>query len=82
MTKFLPTGRQDMLACRRNTSPTDTRVFLVSAMLTPALERIGATLGAAGVIGTNIQVGDGRVSGNIVGPVCMGEHKATLTRAY
>jgi len=57
-------------------------VVLVSAMLAPALALIGEHLGVAGTVGTALEFVDGRCTGRVIPPVCMGADKARLTKEW
>ena len=77
-----PTAREDMIACLRDHVSAKHVVVLVSAMLKPALEILGQSLGAAGCVGTEIEMTDGHFTGRVLPPVCMGIEKDRLTRKF
>jgi len=55
-------------------------VAIVSATYSELLEIVGQRLGVLNVIGTNLEVIDGRYSGKIIKPLCFGENKAKLLK--
>jgi len=77
-----PTERKDILAKLRDHGAHGHVVILVSAMLTPPLQKLAAPLGAVGAIGTDIEIKDGHLSGKISPRVCMGIEKDRLTREF
>jgi HAD superfamily hydrolase (TIGR01490 family) len=77
-----PTARDDMLACLREHVAAKHPVFLVSAMLAPVAQRIGEPLGVTGVVGTEIELREGRLSGRVIPPACAGIEKDRLTRRF
>lgn len=77
-----PTAREDMLACLRDHVAAKHVVVLVSAMLKPALEILGQSLGVTGCVGTEIEMTDGHFTGRVLPPVCMGIEKDRLTRKF
>ncbi len=77
-----PTAREDMLALLRSHVNAGHVVVLVSAMLAPTLRILAEPLGAAGAIGTEVEVKDGEYSGKVSPRVCMGQEKDRLTREF
>ncbi len=77
-----PTAREDILAILRDHVAQGHVVVLVSAMLTPPLQKLAAPLGVSGAVGTDIEIKDGRLSGTISPRVCMGIEKDRLTREF
>jgi HAD superfamily hydrolase (TIGR01490 family) len=77
-----PTARADILAILRDHVARGHIVVLVSAMLTPALQKLAAPLGVTGAVGTDIEMKDGRLSGRVSPRVCMGIEKDRLTREF
>ncbi len=77
-----PTGRADMLAKLREHVAQGHVVVLVSAQLTPSLAKLGASLGVTGVVGTQVEMKDGRYTGKVSPRVCMGIEKDRLTREF
>lgn len=79
---ILPTARNDVVAvCREHIKQGDV-VVLVSAMLEPCLARIGNHLGVTGVVGSRIEIRDGRYTGSTIPPVIMGIEKDRQTRKF
>ncbi len=79
---LLPAARQDVMLRFKEHQAHGDAILLVSGMPVPCLERLGAALGAAGVIGTAIEVRDGRYTGRSIEPVMVGEHKGNAARAF
>jgi len=79
---ILPTGRADVIARCQEHRAQGHAVVLVSGILMPCLELIGAHLGAVGVAGTGLEVSDGRYTGRIVPPVIIGIEKDYQTRKF
>jgi HAD superfamily hydrolase (TIGR01490 family) len=77
-----PSARNDIIAILREHVAQGHAVILVSAMLRPVLQEIAKSLGATGVVGTQIEIKDARISGRIDSPVCMGAQKEQLARAF
>lgn len=57
-------------------------IVLVSAQLFPNLELLGELFNAHGLIGTKLEMKDGRCTGRIIPPVITGEDKDRSTREY
>ncbi len=57
-------------------------VMIVSATFSEFLEIIGQRLGVPDVIGTKLEVVDGRYTGNAVKPLCFGENKVELLKGF
>lgn len=79
---ILPTAQQDVVARLRDHVAQGHIVLLVSAMLAPMLKILGDALGVAGVVGTEIEFADGRFTGRVLPPVCMGAEKEQRTRQW
>jgi HAD superfamily hydrolase (TIGR01490 family) len=77
-----PTAQNNVLARLREHVAQGHIVVLVSAMLTPTLKILGDALDATGVIGTAIEFADGRFTGRVIPPVCMGVEKERLARKW
>ena len=77
-----PTARNDVIACLRERVAANHAVILVSAMLAPVLQKLGESLGATGTVGTEIEIRDGRFTGRVIPPACMGVQKDRLTRRF
>src|SRR3990172_7105452 len=56
-------------------------VVLVSAGPTPLTARIASQVGADLAVGTEPAMRNGRYTGGVVGPICLDEQKAALTRS-
>lgn len=57
-------------------------VVIVSATFSDLLEVVGQRLGVANVIGTRLEVIDGKYTGRLVKPSCFGENKTQLLREF
>lgn len=57
-------------------------VLIVSGMLKPCLDVIGKQLGVANLIGTQIEVRDGRYTGRVIPPIIKGPDKVKYTQAF
>lgn len=73
---ILPSGVRPVLECWERHRQLGHLLLIVSSGLTPCVERIGAHLGAAGVVGTNVEARNGRFSGRLASPVAIGHEKA------
>lgn len=79
---ILPTGNADVIARLKDHVARGHVVVLVSAMLAPTLKILGDALGVSGTVGTAIEFADGRFTGRVIPPVCMGVEKGRLTRQW
>jgi HAD superfamily hydrolase (TIGR01490 family) len=77
-----PTGLNDVIARLREHVAQGHAVVLVSAMLAPTLKVLGDGLNVTGTIGTEIEFANGRYTGRVIPPVCMGVEKAKLTKKF
>ncbi len=77
-----PTGMNDIIACLRDHVTQGHAVVLVSAMLAPTLEVLGENLGVTGTVGSQVEFVNGRYTGRVIPPVCMGVDKAKLTHKF
>jgi HAD superfamily hydrolase (TIGR01490 family) len=77
-----PTGNANVIARLKEHVARGHIVVLVSAMLTPTLKMLGEALNVTGVIGTSIEFANGRFTGRVVAPVCMGNAKGKLLRDW
>jgi HAD superfamily hydrolase (TIGR01490 family) len=55
---------------------------LVSGTPVPLLKRLAKDIGADHVVGTDLEVKDGRFTGRSNGPACIADDKVILTQAY
>jgi HAD superfamily hydrolase (TIGR01490 family) len=79
---LLPAVRPDVMERLEQHRARGDAVVLVSGMPTPCLERLGARLGVAGVVGSELEVRDGRYTGRPVLPVMVGADKGAATQAF
>ena len=79
---LLPTERKEVIARLREHQSKGHAVLLVSAQLTPSLEILGNLYEAHGVVGTQVEVKNGRYTGRIVPPVITGADKDRYARQY
>ncbi len=77
-----PTARNDVIDRLRQHVAQNHAVVLVSAMLAPTLARVGKPLGVTGTVGTEVELKDGKLTGRILPPACMGIEKARLTKKF
>lgn len=75
-----PIWRADALALIQEHKAAGDLIVLVSAGLTPLQEAIAKRVGADLAVGTQPEVRNGRYTGQLSGPVCINEQKATLTK--
>lgn len=78
--KLHPRFRPDMQRILREHIEHGHRVVLISGMLQPFLERVGRKVSADLCIGTALEKQGRYYTGQLCGPVCMGEEKAFLLR--
>jgi len=57
-------------------------VVIVSAAFSGLVEIVGQKLGVPNIIGTKLEVIDGKYTGRVVYPPCFGENKAKLLREF
>jgi HAD superfamily hydrolase (TIGR01490 family) len=79
---LLPTRRNDLLARLKKHQASQHRIVLVSGVFMPCLELIGGELGVADLIGTRIEVSDGKYTGRIIPPVITGKYKLPMVRRF
>ena len=79
---LLPTKRPDALARLYSHQAQQHRVILLSGVFNPCLELIGAQLGVTDVIGTRLEVREGKYTGSIVRPVVTGKDKLPMVREF
>ncbi len=81
-TFLAPYWRTEMLERLRQHRRQGDRVVLVSSAPEPLLDAIAQVVGAHTVVGTRPALRHGRYTGRSLTPVCIGPHKATLTRQH
>ena len=79
---LLPTQRTEVVARLRDHQANGHVVLLVSAQLTPSLEILGDLYQANGVVGTKVELKNGRYTGRFVPPVITGMEKDRYARQY
>jgi HAD superfamily hydrolase (TIGR01490 family) len=79
---LLPTERTEVIARLRGHQAKGHAVLLVSAQLTPSLEILGDLYHADGVVGTQVEVKNGRYTGRILPPVITGTDKDRYAREF
>ncbi len=72
--------RHEMLARVRQHRAEGHRIVLVSSAPEGFLQAVADTLEADEAVGTRFALADGRFTKEVVPPVCIGQHKATLTQ--
>ena len=58
------------------------QLVIVSGGLVPCLERIGTHLSAKGILGTRVEVIDGRYTGRVIEPVMIGDEKGQSAHRF
>jgi|WetSurMetagenome_2_1015567.scaffolds.fasta_scaffold72311_3 HAD superfamily hydrolase (TIGR01490 family) len=79
---LLPTQRKEVIGRLRDHQARGHAVLLVSAQLTPSLEILGDLYSANGVVGTKVELKNGRYTGRIVPPVITGADKDRYARQF
>ena len=78
----LPTERGEVVARLRDHQSKGHVILLVSGWLTPSLELLGAHYKVDGVVGTKLEIKDGRYTGRIIPPVITGADKDRCAREF
>ena len=78
----LPTELSDVIARLRDHQSNGHIILLVSGWLSPSLELLGVHYKADGVVGTKLEMKDGRYTGRIVPPVITGVDKDRYAREF
>lgn len=78
---ILPSGRESVLQLWEHHLQLGHLLVIVSGGLAPCVQRIGAHLKAAGTVGTEVLVRDGRCLGRLGSPAVAGQEKATRALA-
>jgi len=79
---LLPTKRSDVLARLQRHQAQNHRVVLVSGVLMPCLELIGAQFGITDLIGTQLELKESKYTGRIIPPAITGKDKAPKAREF
>jgi HAD superfamily hydrolase (TIGR01490 family) len=79
---ILPSVRNDVFKRWEKHRSQDHQLLIVSGGLVPCLERIGTHLSATGVLGTSVEVFDGRYTGRVIQPVMLGAEKGVSARQF
>jgi HAD superfamily hydrolase (TIGR01490 family) len=79
---LLPTEYSETVARLREHQSQGHVILLVSAQLYPSLETLGASYNVDGLVGTRIEMKDGRYTGRIIPPVIIGDDKDHYAREY
>lgn len=79
---ILPTERSEVIARLRDHQSNGHVILLVSGWLTPSLELLDEHYKVDGVVGTKLEVRDGRYTGRIIPPVITGADKDRYARKY
>jgi HAD superfamily hydrolase (TIGR01490 family) len=79
---LLPTERTEVVERLRDHQSRGHAVLLVSAQLLPTLEILGDHYKVDGVVGTNVELKNGRYTGRIVPPVITGTDKDRYAREF
>ncbi|MGD8402320.1 MAG: HAD-IB family hydrolase [Anaerolineales bacterium] len=78
----LPTERSEVVVRLRDHQAKGHVILLVSGWLTPSLILLGAHYKADGVVGTKLEMKDGRYTGRIIPPVITGVDKDLYAREF
>jgi HAD superfamily hydrolase (TIGR01490 family) len=79
---LLASVRPDVAARLRDHQAQSHLLVLISGSFTPCLELIGKHFGVENLIGTRLEMRDGRYSGRIIPPVITGEAKADSVQQF
>jgi HAD superfamily hydrolase (TIGR01490 family) len=79
---LLPTERPEVIARMRDHQAKGHAVVLVSAQFYPSLAMLASHYKTEGLVGTKLELKDGRYTGNIIPPVISGDAKDHYTREY
>lgn len=79
---LLPTKHPEVVSRLKSHLRQQHRVVLLSGVFVPCLELIGAELGVMDLIGTKLDIHDGRYSGDIIPPVITGNDKLPRLREF
>lgn len=79
---LLPTEHPEMIKRLREHQTQGHLITLVSAQLFPSLETLGEHYNANGLVGTKLEMKNGRYTGKIIPPAIMGEAKERCAREY
>jgi HAD superfamily hydrolase (TIGR01490 family) len=79
---LLPTEYSETVARLREHQSQGHLILLVSAQLYPSLETLGASYKVHGLVGTRIELKNGRYTGRILPPVIIGDDKDRYAREY
>ena len=79
---ILPTERSEVVSRLRDHQSNGHVILLVSGWLTPSLELLGAHYKVDGVVGTKLEMNDGRYTGRIIPPVITGQDKDRCSRKF
>ena len=74
--------RRDVVEMLKQHEQSGHIVAIVSATYSELLEVVGQKLGVPNVIGTKLEVIEGRYTGKIIKPLCFGENKAKLLQEF
>lgn len=75
-----PSARNDVIARLNQHLAQGHFVILVSGMIVPTLRCLADELKVSAAIGTEIEIVDGKYTGRVIPPACMGAEKERLTR--
>lgn len=74
--------RKDILAILQEHLRSGEIVVLVSSGPAPLIQRIADTVGTEHAIGTQLEIVNGQYTGRSLQPICIDQHKASMSRAY
>ena len=79
---LIPAERTEVIARLRDHQSRGHATLLVSGMPTPSLTLLGEHYKVNGVVGTNLEMQDGKYTGRIIPPVITGRAKDTHSRKF
>ncbi len=74
--------RRDVVKILKQHKQSGHLVMIISAAFSELLEIVGQRLGVPNLIGTKLEVIDGKYTGKIIKPLCFGENKAKLLKEF
>lgn len=80
--RLAPTFRPDIVEILRRHQSQGHLAALVSGTFRDLLAIVGERLGVNHVVGTGLEVADGRYTGRVVEPLCFGSDKAKLLQSF
>jgi HAD superfamily hydrolase (TIGR01490 family) len=79
---FDPSMRKDLIGILNEHKKNGYKLIILSGMFKEFLEIIGKRLGADFVVGTELEIANGKYTGKIIQPLCFGKNKAVLLNRF